>query len=113
MFGKEIKEISVQELKKINNKKSTIIDVREPNEFETKHIPNAKNVPYKTLIKHPAEFIDGPVFIICNNGNSSKRAVKKLSKNYDVTNVKGGTNAYGHHFGLIRTSKLQTEKTKK
>lgn len=116
MFGKEIKQITVEELKKINNKKTVIIDVREQNEYDAKHIPNAINVPYKTLIKNPSEYITGTTYLICNSGGSSRKAVRKLSKKeFDVIDVKGGVNAYGHRYGLIRTQKLVVEdkKTKK
>lgn len=113
MFGKEMKQITVEELKKINNKKTLIIDVRESNEYEAKHIPNSINVPLKTLIKNPEEYITQTAYLICNSGGSSKRAYKKLSKkNFDVVDVKGGTNAYGHRYGLIRTQKLVTEEKK-
>lgn len=113
MFGKDINEVTVQELKKINNRKTKIIDVREPEEFESMHIPNANNVPLKVLLNSPEEFIDGPVYIICANGKRSKKAVKKLSKNFEVYNVTGGTNSYGHFFALVRTQKIVIDKKTK
>ncbi len=114
MFGKKINEITVQELKKINNRKNKIIDVREVEEFNAMHIPNAINVPLKTLFKNPEEHLSGKTYFVCANGSRSKRVVKKLSKNHDVVNVKGGTNSYGHFYALIRTQKIKVEeKTKK
>jgi rhodanese-related sulfurtransferase len=113
MFGKVEKEISVDELKKINKKHTLIIDVRDREEFEQVHIPNAINVPRKDLVKQPEQYIQGTAYLICQNGNASGRAVKRLQKNYDVVNVKGGITAYGRNYGLIRTTKIQTEKSKK
>ncbi len=113
MFRKIQNEITVDELKKINKKHTLIIDVRKPEEFEEVHIPNAINVPKKELIKNPELHITDKAYIICQSGSRSKKTVRRLQGKYDVVNVKGGTNAYGRNFGLIRTQKLVTEKSKK
>ncbi|XMB66967.1 rhodanese-like domain-containing protein [Mycoplasmatota bacterium zrk1] len=94
--------ISVNELKSVNKKSINLIDVREPSEFETAHIPNSKNVPLKTLLKSPEEFIKGKTYIVCASGSRSKKVCKKLSKKYDVVNVLGGTAMYSRHYSLIR-----------
>ncbi len=113
MFRKIQNEITVDELKKINKKHTLIIDVRKPEEFEEVHVPNAINVPKKDLIKQPEQYIEEKAYIICQTGSRSKKTVQKLQGKFDVVNVKGGTAAYGRNFGLIRTQKLVTEKSKK
>lgn len=112
MFGKNIKTITVQELKVLNKKKPLIIDVRESHEYETMHIPNSINVPRKMLLNAPEEFITGTAYLVCASGSRSKKVTKKLSKKFDVFNVIGGTNSYGGKFALVRTQKIELEKKK-
>ncbi|XMB85903.1 rhodanese-like domain-containing protein [Mycoplasmatota bacterium WC44] len=105
MFSPKFESISVQDLKKINKKSINILDVREPSEYEGAHIPNAKNVPLKTLIKSPADYITDKAYIVCQSGSRSKKVTNKLYKKYNVINVTGGTNAYGKEYSLIRKIK--------
>ncbi len=112
MFGKNIESVTVQELKILNKKKPLIIDVREESEFEASYIPNSINVPLKTLLKSPDEYITGTAYIVCATGSRSKKAVKKLSKNFDVVNVLGGAKNYGQKFALVRNMKIIKEKKK-
>lgn len=73
-----------------------IIDVREIDEFEAGHIPNAKNVPLSTLAENFETLDkDQAYYVICQAGGRSARACDFLSKQgYDVTNVLGGTSAW-------------------
>lgn len=58
-----------------------ILDVRTPQEFAEKHIPNAINVPNesigdKTIPELPRE--DQLILVYCRSGNRSKQASEKL-----------------------------------
>ncbi|MGY3748973.1 rhodanese-like domain-containing protein [Vagococcus acidifermentans] len=65
-----------------------IIDVRETNEFAGGHIPGAKNVPLRKIKKYQS---NKKVYVICQSGARSRRAVKELKQNgVDAVNVKGG-----------------------
>ena len=79
-----------QVLEKLNNKKSIIIDVRNPNEFENGSIPTAINVPLSNLEKAVFEkdslysddllqkvtkSLDAEIVVYCQSG---KRAGTKL-----------------------------------
>ena len=73
-----------------------IIDVREIDEYEAGHVPNAKNLPLSTLgetfvtLEKEQEY-----YIICQSGGRSARAAEFLSQQgYDVTNVMGGTSSW-------------------
>ena len=112
MFGKNIKSITVQELKILNKKRPLIIDVREESEFEAMYIPNSTNIPLKTLLNSPEEFITGTAYLVCATGSRSKKAVKKLSKKFDVVTVLGGAKSYGQKFALVRNMKIIEEKKK-
>lgn len=59
-----------------------ILDVRRPDEFADKHIPNAINVPNETIGEDEIpEFPnkDQIILVYCRSGNRSKQASKKLA----------------------------------
>ena len=60
-----------------------ILDVRTPEEFAEKHIPNAINVPNETIGKDDIPELprkDQMIFVYCRSGNRSKHASEKLAK---------------------------------
>lgn len=75
---------------------AVILDVREPNEFEAGHAPNAVSIPLGQLRERVADVPaprDGePLPIICKTGGRSMKAAQFLAEQgLDVVNVKGGT----------------------
>ena len=91
-----MKEIAFEDFYKLcQNGCSTIIDVREEEEFETLHLEGARNLPlsqladtYKQLDK------DNPYYVICKSGMRSARACQFLAEQgYEVINVQGGMDA--------------------
>ncbi|GAA3215255.1 rhodanese-like domain-containing protein [Microbacterium terregens] len=69
-----------------------LIDVREPDEFATGHVPGAVNLPMSTLGEHLDQLPAEPFDVICQVGGRSGRVVEALSgRGYDATNVDGGT----------------------
>ena len=88
MLFKPVPSISTDELEKKVTKKPQIIDVRETQEFIEGHIPGAKNIPLGTIADYTPK---GKVYVICQSGMRSKKAVKFLKKQgHDVVNVRGG-----------------------
>lgn len=73
-----------------------IIDVREVDEYEAGHIPNATNLPLSTLAENFETLNkDQHYFVVCQAGGRSARACEFLSgQGFDVTNVLGGTSAW-------------------
>lgn len=72
-----------------------ILDVRRPDEFAEKHIPNAINVPNETIGSDPVPELpkeDQLILVYCRSGNRSKQASEKLA-------ALGYTNVY--EFGGI------------
>lgn len=60
-----------------------ILDVRTPEEFETEHIDNAKNVNWNSddFAEKAASFDKSkPVFVYCLSGGRSKKAANKLTE---------------------------------
>jgi rhodanese-related sulfurtransferase len=62
-------------------RKAQLIDVREPNEFESGHILGARNIPLSQLKLRFKEIRpDKPVYLYCQNGLRSGRAAQMLYK---------------------------------
>ena len=60
-----------------------ILDVRTPEEFAEKHIPNAINVPNETIGENEIPELprkDQMILVYCRSGNRSKQASEKLVK---------------------------------
>lgn len=77
--------------------KINLIDVREPYEYKSGHIPTAKNIPMRTILTDPEKYLNKSkeYHIICQSGSRSTRACKNLSdQGYKVINISGGTGSY-------------------
>lgn len=74
-----------------------ILDVRTPDEYSERHIPNAINIPVETIADKPAELddLDQLIFVYCRSGNRSKQASEKLVE-LGFTNIVeiGGLNTW-------------------
>ena len=82
----------MKELKQlINNPETLIIDVRSSWEFESEHIPGAKNIPLEEIPAKTAEFknLGTPIVLYCRSGNRSGMGVTILKQN-GVTEVYNG-----------------------
>lgn len=93
MLFHKIKSIDIKQLEtKRQTENILIVDVREKEEYQSGHIPNAINMPLSHIEQVQ---LDKPAYIICQSGMRSRSATKYLTKKgYDVTNVTGGMHAY-------------------
>lgn len=75
---------------------STIIDVREVEEYQNGHIENATNLPLSELTQLTDQLDSNQSYdIICRSGGRSAIACEFLSaQGFDVTNVTGGMLAW-------------------
>lgn len=73
-----------------------VIDVREPSEWRSGHIPGARNIPLGQLPERLAELDPGrETMVVCLSGGRSTRACEYLSRmGYKVTNLKGGMSGW-------------------
>jgi rhodanese-related sulfurtransferase len=82
---------------------SVLVDVREQNEWDRGHAPEALFLPMSQL----ADGIDGlpdsePLLIICHSGARSLRVATALhDAGYDVINVDGGMEAWTSAGGVV------------
>ena len=91
--------ISVQDLKRKMDAKEkfTLIDVREPFEYEIAKIDGAKLIPLGEIAERTAEFEpESEVIVHCHSGGRSAQAVQLLRKAglTNVYNLEGGIDAW-------------------
>lgn len=96
-----VPEISVDELAALMDDDgpdggARLVDVREPDEYESARVPGAILVPLATVPDHVDAFRgEGTTYVICRSGARSMRACEFLvEQGVDVANVAGGTLAW-------------------
>jgi rhodanese-related sulfurtransferase len=88
--------VNVNEVDKLLGK-INLIDIREPNEYNSGHLPTAKNIPMSTILSDTENYLDKSkeYHIICQSGARSSRTCSILKQNgFNVINVAGGTGSY-------------------
>jgi rhodanese-related sulfurtransferase len=89
-----VREISVQDLAGLGDG-VTVVDVREPVEWDEVRIPHARLVPLATVPDHVDAFDGSPTYVVCRSGGRSGRACEYLAaQGIDVVNVTGGMLAW-------------------
>ena len=87
-------EITVEDLAALGPE-VRIVDVREPDEWSTSHIPWAVHVPLATVPDQLAAFDGVPTYVICKAGGRSARACEfAAASELEVVNVVGGMLAW-------------------
>jgi rhodanese-related sulfurtransferase len=92
----EVREATLDEVR-ARPSDAAVVDVREPEEFASGHVPGAVNLPQADLATRLNEVPrDRPVFVICQGGFRSLRAAQFLRQRgfSEVASVKGGTEAW-------------------
>lgn len=90
-----IESISVSELKKLSN--INIIDIRNMEKYNDKHMPGAINISLNQLLINPEKYLQRNLkyYIYCQRGMQSRKLVKILKNNgYNVVNIIGGYEAW-------------------
>lgn len=94
-----MKEVSVQELKKLIDSKADfqLIDVREEHEYEICHL-NGELIPMAEVPANVDKIRkEGQVIVHCRSGKRSAQIVQFLEKNHGYTNLynlQGGITAW-------------------
>lgn len=77
------REIAPQDaVRMINDENAIILDIREPGDYKTSHIINARNIPASRLSEEADNVIvdkNRPVIVYCKSGLNSQSACGKLS----------------------------------
>lgn len=77
--------------------KMDLIDIREPYEYVSGHLPTAKNIPMDTILSEPGKYLDKSkeYLIICQSGSRSSMTCGILKENgFNIINIAGGTGRY-------------------
>jgi rhodanese-related sulfurtransferase len=72
-----------------------VIDVREPMEYASGHIPGSRNVPLAQL--PGAQLPEAPLVLVCQSGNRSARGVRTLLQQghpHPVSDLEGGMGSW-------------------
>ncbi|MDC6389856.1 HesA/MoeB/ThiF family protein [Maribacter sp. PR1] len=92
--NESIQAVEIQNL--LKDKNIELIDVRTPQEFQSKNLVGAKNIPLDELEERVREVKqETPVYVICQSGTRSLKAIitlQKLFPNNRFINVTGGMN---------------------
>ena len=90
------KEVTIDELEHAIAQNAHVVDVREQDEFDAGHVPNAHHIPLNTVPERMAELPEGEtVWLICQGGVRSMKAANYLeAQGYDVVSVAGGTGSW-------------------
>ena len=89
-------EITVDDLATVLARGDAVVDVREPGEYVTAHVPGARLLPMGQVPSRIAELNpESPVYVVCASGNRSAAIADLLiAKGFDAYSVAGGTKAW-------------------
>ena len=89
-------EITVDELAARLEQGATLIDVRQPDEYASGHVPGARLIPLGDVPERVDEIpSSGEVLVICRSGARSGKACEFLvAQGIAAVNVAGGTLAW-------------------
>ncbi len=95
-----IRSVSALELPRVmKSEKAIVVDISDPKDFESGHIPKARNVPLSRIdsdVNRLNKFKSRPVVIACRVGNRSSKAANILRKHdfSDIRILHGGFAAW-------------------
>lgn len=91
-----VPEIDVHELARLREQGVSLLDVRNPDEWEQARVPGAPLIPLPELGERLHEVPDGePLYVICAAGGRSAKAAELLrARGRDAVNVAGGTRGW-------------------
>jgi rhodanese-related sulfurtransferase len=97
-FGTPVDRVSASDVQKklVQKQKPLLLDVRQPEEFRSGHIPGAKLIPLGELRTRFNELPKNQEIIcICHSGNRSLNAARQLTgAGYKTSSLNGGMIAW-------------------
>jgi rhodanese-related sulfurtransferase len=73
----------------------SVVDVREPGEWQAGHIAGARLIPLGEFADRAGELPPGPLAIVCRSGSRSAMAADWLHRSgVDASNMTGGMKAW-------------------
>ena len=94
----DVPEIDVATFADLQAQGATVLDVRNPDEYDEGHLPGAVLVPLGDLGERVDDVPDtngGPLYVVCSMGGRSRRAAQFLrAQGIDAINLAGGMIAW-------------------
>jgi thioredoxin 1 len=89
-------EIDLEAFAEVYASGATVLDVRNPDEYEAAHLPGAVLIPLGELAERQDEIpAADPLYVICAVGGRSLAAAKALvDAGYNALSVSGGTKGW-------------------
>lgn len=89
-------EVDLETFAQAHRAGATVLDVRNPDEYQEKHVPGVLLIPLGELGDRLDEVPHAdPLYVICAAGGRSLRAATALDQaGYKVKSVAGGTNGW-------------------
>lgn len=96
-------EIDLDGFARAHAQGATVLDVRNPDEYETAHVPGAVLIPLPELAARQDQIPEAdPLYVICAVGGRSLTATKALvDAGYSAVSVAGGTNGWIERGGEV------------
>lgn len=89
-------EIDIHAFAAVHADGALVVDVREPWEYGSGHVPGAQLIPLDTLPEQGHQLpVEEPIYVICASGKRSLTAAEWLVENGRIAvSVAGGTNGW-------------------
>lgn len=96
-------EVDLQAFATAHASGAKVLDVRQPDEYETAHVPGAVLIPLGDLAERQDEVPKAdPLYVICAAGGRSLAATKALvDAGHKAVSVAGGTNGWIERGGTV------------
>jgi rhodanese-related sulfurtransferase len=105
-----VREVDVRTFAAAHRDGALVVDVREPYEYVTGHVPGAEAVPMRAVHARLGDLPrNRPVYVICASGNRSLAAASWMaSAGIEAYSVAGGTGAWASAGGPLVTGTAQS-----
>ncbi len=89
-------EVDLHTFARAHAEGATVLDVRNPDEYQAAHVPGAVLIPLGDLVARQHEIPQAdPLYVICAVGGRSLTAARALADaGYPAVSVAGGTNGW-------------------
>jgi rhodanese-related sulfurtransferase len=95
LFDSPYREVDVDQARAAVERGAVLLDVREPQEWQAGHAPQAVHIPLGELAGRADELpTDAAIMVICRSGNRSAHATRMLAARGEAANVAGGMAAW-------------------
>ncbi len=95
MSSEVITEVSPEEALAAIGRGAVLVDVREDDEWDAGHTPDAEHLPLATVSANITRFTGRDVLTVCRSGGRSSKAAQTLaSAGVKVSNLTGGMTAW-------------------